>query len=319
MEVMDIAACTDRHFVMPTGVMMQSVCVNNPEVGIVFHIIVNDDVTDGDKCDLEDVTAPYSEKSVVFYRASEFIKNIDFPALENSPLTEATYYRLWLAEMLPKEIEKVLYLDGDVIIRHDLLPLWNTDIEDYAVAAVSDFSEGMIDIYNRLHYPCHLGYFNAGVLLVNLEYWRDHAVLDEFLCFMKKYPERIHWHDQDVLNFVFCEKKKKLPLKYNFQNGFMYRVPRFDYWKYEKEIKEACKDPIIVHFMGKKPFEAYQRDPHPLRSTFFKYQDQTKWKGIRCDRRPMKRKIINCIADLLRRYKLKSQIQSIYANISPIE
>lgn len=46
---MDIAACTDRHFVMPTGVMMQSVCVNNPDVDIVFHIIVDDNVTQKEK------------------------------------------------------------------------------------------------------------------------------------------------------------------------------------------------------------------------------------------------------------------------------
>ena len=42
MNKMDIVACTDKWFVMPTGVMMQSVCVNNPEVDIVFHIIVDD-------------------------------------------------------------------------------------------------------------------------------------------------------------------------------------------------------------------------------------------------------------------------------------
>ena len=74
----DIAACTDRNFVMPTGVMMQSVCVNNPDVDIVFHIIVDGDVTDDDKRDLRDITVPFEGKSIVFYLASEYIKNIDY-------------------------------------------------------------------------------------------------------------------------------------------------------------------------------------------------------------------------------------------------
>ena len=64
---MDIVACTDKRFVMPTGVMIQSVCVNNPNVDIIFHIIVDDSVTSDDQHDLEEVVAPFVGKSVTFY------------------------------------------------------------------------------------------------------------------------------------------------------------------------------------------------------------------------------------------------------------
>ena len=316
----DIAACSDRNFVMPTGVMMQSVCVNNPDVDIVFHIIVDGDVTDDDKCDLEDVTAPYSGKSVVFYRASEFIKNIDFPALENSPLTEATYYRLWLAEMLPIEVEKVLYLDGDVIVRHSLLLLWNTDIEGYAVAAVPDSLEGRAEFYRRLNYSPSLGYFNAGVLLVNLKYWRGCHVQTDFMRFIQEFCDIIKFCDQDVLNCLFKESKVILPLTYNLTSAFLWKEPEFNTGKYVEELASTLIDPVVVHFASpEKPWYAYQREPHPFRSTFLKYQNQTRWRGNKTDRRPLRLRIINLVADLLRKLRLKSQIKKQYFQIAPID
>jgi lipopolysaccharide biosynthesis glycosyltransferase len=316
----DIAACTDRQFVMPTGVMMQSVCVNNPDVDIMFHIIVNDDITDGDKRDLEDVTAPFCGKSVVFYRASEYIKNIDFPALENSPLTESTYYRLWLAEMLPIEVEKVLYLDGDVIVRHSLLLLWNTDIEGYAVAAVPDSLEGQAEFYSRLNYSPSFGYFNAGVLLVNLKYWRGCHVQTDFVRFIREFSDIIKFHDQDVLNCLFKESKVILPLIYNLTSAFLWRKPEFNTVKYAEELATALIDPVVVHFASpEKPWYAYQREQHPFRSTFLKYQNQTKWRDVKTDRRPLRLRIINYVADLLRRMGLKPQLEKRYNPITPID
>ena len=316
----DIAACTDRNFVMPTGVMMQSVCVNNPDVDIMFHIIVNDDITDGDKRDLEDVTAPFCGKSVVFYRASEYVKNIDFPALENSPLTESAYYRLWLAEMLPMEVEKVLYLDGDVIVRHSLLLLWNTDIEGYAVAAVPDSLEGRAEFYSRLNYSPSFGYFNSGVLLVNLKYWRRCHVQTDFVRFIQEFSDIIKFHDQDVLNCLFKESKVILPLIYNLTSGVLWRKPEFNTVKYAEELATALIDPVVVHFASsEKPWYAYQREQHPFRSTFLKYQNQTKWRDVKSDRRPLRLRIINYVADLLRRMGLKPQLEKRYNPITPID
>ncbi|MBQ2210094.1 MAG: hypothetical protein II404_09055 [Prevotella sp.] len=125
MNKMDIVACTDKWFVMPTGVMMQSVCVNNPEVDIVFHIIVDDNVTEKGMRDLEETVTVFEGKSITFYH----VDVTKFPCFPNvkmgSHVTQAAYYRLMLSEILPKDIHKVLYLDGDVIVRHSLPPLWN--------------------------------------------------------------------------------------------------------------------------------------------------------------------------------------------------
>ena len=319
-ERIDIVTCTDKKFVMPTGVMMISVCENNPETDIVFHIIVDDNVKTEDLQDLEDIVNTYSGKSVAFYNANEKMLKMSFPiGLPKEYITKATYYRLYLAELLPQELDKVLYLDGDLIVRHSLLPLWNTDLGENALAAASDSSSSDIEFYNRLKYPFELGYFNAGVLLINLRYWREHQVLKDFELYMGNYADSIKYHDQDVLNVVFCDKKILIPIKYNLQHGFLEKVSvSYDYWKLEKEVLEARVDPCIVHFTtANKPWNKYCFFPHPYSSTFNKYLNQTKWKGHKYDRRPMKKKIRNFIGDCLRWMNILKRSQ--YIDVTPID
>ena len=321
----EIAACTDRWFVMPTGVMMVSVCENNPETDVVFHIIVDDNVSAEDQQDIKDIAASYVGKSVVFYKANEAMQKESFPkGIIRPDITKTAYYRLYLAELLPREIDKVLYMDGDVIVRHSLLPLWNTDFGENAVAAVTDSSSGCIEFYNRLHYPFELGYFNSGVLLVNLRYWREHQVLNDFVSYMENHADSINFWDQDVLNVVFCDKKVLIPLKYNLQHPFLFeKTDAYDYWKLEQEVLEAREDPCIVHFTSRwKPWRIYRRGwVHPFSSTWDKYQNMTKWKGVKYDYRTKSQRIRRYAGKILRIFGLLSplQVNSKFIDIAPID
>ena len=320
MEVIDIAACTDRHYVMPTGVMMQSVCVNNPGVDIVFHVVVDEDVTDGDRRALEDVTDPFDGKSVVFYPVSEEIAKTNYPALGNRySITRATYYRLWLDDILPEAVRRVLYLDGDVIVRKSLLPLWNKCLNGYPIAAVPiDYQKAANDFCSRLDDSPQLGYFNAGVLLVNLEEWRNRNIAKDFRGCIKHLAADIMYHDQDVLNYVFMKEKCLLPLRYNMQTGFYFRDPLYDR-KYEEEVRASLRDPVIIHYTGVSPWERYNRYPHPLKSSFLRYQDMTRWRGVTYERRPLKLRMINLGADLLRKCRLRPQLADVFMDIDPID
>ena len=216
----------------------------------------------------------------------------------------------------------MLYLDGDIIVRHSLLPLWNTDLKDYAVGAVPDYLDGDIEQYHRLNYPPELGYFNAGVLLINMDYWREHDVVRNFMHIIQEYGERLLFGDQDILNVVFSNYKVILPVKYNLASGFLEKSPKYDFKKYENEIEEALKDPVIVHYIWPdKPWKFSRQPKHPFSSTFFKYQRQTKWKGVIIDKRPFKLRVINYVAVFLRKYGLKSQIPPLYeyVDIAPID
>lgn len=315
---LDIVACTDKRNIMPTGVMLCSVCVNNPDLNIHFHIIIDTDVEEDNCDDIAAVVAPYNKASVRFHRVTEQVLGNPFPQLDNI-ITRASYFRLYLTDILPTSINKVLYLDGDVIVRSSLKELWDMNLSGYALAAAPDMREGTTDRYEGLGYSKSLGYFNAGVLLINLAYWRQHQVTKLFDEFMRDRWETIRYHDQDVLNYVFREQKKMIPIKYNLQDGFLWKTPEYDWLRYGEEVMEARVDPVIVHFTREiKPWR-YSYDPNPFRSTFLKYQKMTKWKGVYTDWRPFSKRARYFVGIILRRMRMIPQIESRFVSIAPVD
>lgn len=279
METIEIVVCTDHKYVMPTGVMMHSVCKNNSEQNVRFHLIVDESVSEDDKADLRNVA---EGKIVCFYAADNDVFS-SMPLIGN--ITKATYYRLLIPQLLPDDIQKVLFLDGDIIVRHSILPLWETDLEGFAIAAVTDADESLIEKYNRQKYSPSLGHFNAGVMLMNLNYWRANNIQGEIKSYIKNHFESIRHCDQDILNYVLRDKKVTLAIKYNTQTQFLYVLEKacYDYWKYEKEVLEAREDPVILHYTLGKPWVV--GSIHPYNTSFVKYQNETKWKGQFWERR----------------------------------
>lgn len=265
---------------MPTGVMMRSVSVNNKDEEITFHVIVDDMVADRQKRQLENVVKDNGRHKVKFVTVKRDIF-ASLPGLDGKVkdyITMATYYRLIITELLDRSIDKVLYLDGDIVCNGPLNGLWATDIDDVAVAGAPDMSEAQQE-YDRLGYPESDGYFNAGVLLINLDYWRKNGMTQKFFSFLSKYPECIKFHDQDVLNIFFHDCKAHLHLRYNLQNGYLFRkeLMQFDPSRYGNELVEAIDNPVIIHYTSSiKPWHA--ECMNPLHGLWFKYLDDTEWK-----------------------------------------
>lgn len=266
---MDIVCCTDTHYIMPTGVMLKSLFDNNKTENLTVHVIIDDSVTESDKRALTEITEGY----ISFYAAG--LIHCSFPniGVTHTHVTTASYYRLFLTQLLPVEIEKVLYLDGDIIINDNLSDLWETNIENYAIGCIQDMDE--MPNLNRVSYPRDYGYFNAGVLLVNLKFWRDHQLLEIFLQCIRVNGTKLMYHDQDVLNFTLYDKKRYLPMRYNVQNGFLYKK-RFQLFTHDdnsNDLKVAQQHPAIIHYTLSKPWK--QNSVSPFKRLFRYYKKQT--------------------------------------------
>ncbi len=272
-----IACNIDENYVKYCIVMITSLLENNRESEICIHIIA-------EKLEKESIALI---NSIV---VEKYHQNISFHFISPDMLREcsingsnhismATYYRVFLETVLPTSIKKLIYLDCDLIVNGSILELWETNIENYAVAAVEDMWSGKKENYIRLNYNEEYSYFNAGVLLINLDYWRKIRFQEMALEFIKKYKEKLIFNDQDVLNGIFHDKKIMVPFKWNMQDGFYRRKKRI---KAEslKRLNENIKLGIIIHYTGsKKPWQ--YNSSHPLKSLYFKYIDFTKWKGER--------------------------------------
>lgn len=300
---MDIVVSTDNNYVMPLCIMLESLIANNSSE-IIVHIIIDESVTDNSKHQIEKVIKKSPLSQVFFYLVREDLMD-SYPGIGRFSryISKASYYRLFVAELLPSAVDKVLYLDCDVIIRHPIQELWNTQIDDVAIGAVPDMFDGHISIFNRLMYPYQYGYFNAGVLLINLKYWREHDLSERFVSFIKNYSYRIQAHDQDVLNATLYAEKKRLPLTYNFQAGFLFesKYLSIDYQKYCDELESTIENPVVIHFTDSpKPWEKGCKNPY--QKEFIYYLNVSPFKGILLRRR--KRSAKSYIREVLQYIKV---------------
>jgi lipopolysaccharide biosynthesis glycosyltransferase len=110
----------------------------------------------------------------------------------------ATYYRLLITEILPSSIEKVIYLDCDVILNKDISELWSTNVDNYLAACV--------ELDN--------GYFNAGVMILNLYELRKFKFYDKWKKYIKDNSFKIDY-DQGILNDVIGHNVLFLPTNWN--------------------------------------------------------------------------------------------------------
>lgn len=278
---MNILLSTDNNYVMPTGVLMHSISINNQE-NVCYYLMINESFSNENKNTLQQIANQYGNQISFHAITDDLIKVLPF-GKDNMPrhVSIATYYRLFVAQVLPKGVNKVIYMDGDMIVRGSLDELWNTDLKNYAIAAVHDMDEQKHIASDRLPYPMETGYFNAGMQLINVDYWRKHDCLSVFMSFLKEHADKIVYHDQDVLNSCLYDKKKWVPLTYNFQNGFLYNCEHKDYLaELQDEIDETKYNPVVIHYSTyRKPWHINCFHPYSPAWRFYKKKSQ--WKNLK--------------------------------------
>ena len=279
-----IACNIDSNYVRHCAVTLVSLFENNKKEQFMVHVIA-DNLQESLQKTLENLCAQY-QNHIAFYPPSlELLKGFEIRKFSKR-ISMATYYRCLLSDILPRDIERVLYLDCDIVVLGNIRPFYDTPLADVGVAAVEDIGCGETRRYEILNYPMKDSYFNAGVLLINLTFWRGHQVGKACIEYFRKYPERILFNDQDLLNSLLCRHKTFVPLKWNMQDGF-YRNTTALGEEWDKAHAEDLRHPVVLHYTNRKPWEYDSQ--HPLRDEYFKYLDLTPWKGKRPWHTPVNR------------------------------
>lgn len=176
----------------------------------------------------------------------------------NAPLshhfTIETYYRLKLPSLI--DVDKLLYLDVDTLVKKDLKELYNIDINNYYAGAVIDESS----YSQNIHKLSVKRYFNAGMLLLNLKKIREDKLEDKFFEFIDKHSDLISYVDQCVLNAVFNENVKFLDRRFNFQHHSALDNINEKYQQQKKEV-------IVLHYVAQKKPWNLEKSP----SLIFEY------------------------------------------------
>lgn len=264
----------DHKFVRFCAVTMVSILKNDTPSDITVHVVANG-LSQADRTVLSDLAITYGA-SIAFYEVPQ--EKLEGYAIrwEGQRLPMVVFYRCLLASLLPDSVKKALYLDSDILVLKPLDDFWNTNLEGKALAGVpDDFTVNPVHC-NRLGYDLSYNYFNGGVLLLNLDYWRKHNIEQQCKTYYKDNPERVLYNDQDLLNGLLHEHRVLVDMKWNVQEG-AYRVPKGKTADWCPPYIDTILHPAILHYSSRKPWQYHCM--HPLRHLYFEYQDLTPWKG----------------------------------------
>lgn len=294
-----IACNIDNNYIMQCCTTLESVMYNNKAEQITFHIIAFQ-LSDEAKNMITNEIKKYNQ-TVLFY---QYTPKSTLPTFANAHISLAAYLRLFVADILPMNIHKVIYLDCDIIVNGAISDLWDINISEYALAAVEDMWSGKPFNYERLNYSFEFTYFNSGVLLINLDVWRSSHIGQASIEYATKHAEALIFNDQDILNALLHDKKLLIPFRWNVQDGFLRRKRRIRPQAIPSLLAEL-RHPIIIHYTGhRKPWLYHCQNPY--KELYFKYQDMTAWRGIR-PKIPASWRIKSVIDKTLYRLHLKCQ------------
>lgn len=245
---MNIAVSLNKKYYRYTYVMLTSLYRNHPKSSISLYVLHND-LGSEEQNGLSNLTRKY-ENQIAFLP----IRREDFP--EALPVNEMwsleTYFRLKLPDILPVMVDRLLYLDVDIIVNRNLSALYDMDFEDKYFVVCKDlgvngpFSDIRGELFNPLIEKGYQ-YFNAGVMLWNMTALRGKYAFHYYMQLAQKLDYRILAPDQDLLNYTHCDQVKYADeYKFNLWGRLAFN---FDI-HYEQVKKEA----FILHYTGFKPW-----------------------------------------------------------------
>jgi lipopolysaccharide biosynthesis glycosyltransferase len=194
--------------------------------------------------------------------------------------SHAVWYPTFLPELLP-DADRVLVLDADTVAVDGLRPLWETDMADAPIGAVTNVLMPYHAEHMRQLGIAPLDYFNSGVILYDLALWRREGLTDDVHAFSKANKESLAWADQDALNLVLGHRRHPLHPRWNCMNAVLLFDFAADFLGAEA-VREARERPGIRHFEGpsiNKPWNFECRRPQA--ETYRRLRRGTPWRLYR--------------------------------------
>ena len=267
----DMVLITDANYMDFTRVAINSAKETKCPGSVYNFYVMTSDISQSDEAALKALEGENVSITIMPQ------KEIDLFYIRETHVSKASLLKYYIAEMLP-ELDKVLYLDTDILVLHDLTKLYQTDIDDVYLAAVKDpswFFENTHVLELNLEYRGF--YFNSGVMLMNLKKFREDGLLKE----LEDYTNNNFrtYMDQDALNVVVGDKVKLLPFEDNAMYFFFEHVDlpvMGDFYGRNWQSYEDVFAPVtILHFASSKkplgPLAPNDQFFHMLQRLWYKY------------------------------------------------
>ena len=212
-----------------TGTAMLSLLENintpPPPVSVFIHLLHDNTLTDDNRDKFIQIAERYGA-SLKFYNVEELvnkddelIQKINLIHSDDPRFSVAMFYRFFIHRLLPASVEKIIYLDSDIVVNLDIKEFWQIDLINEPLGVIPEILLGVqpkkASMCCRDGFVAPEDYFNSGVLLMNLKVLRNEEnTLLRGIEFRAEHPEYT-LYDQEILNYCFAARALKLPMKYN--------------------------------------------------------------------------------------------------------
>lgn len=250
-----ILVSMDENYIPRLQVLATSLYVNHPGTGFAIFLLHSRIPAET----LEALAGDLDRLDMTLYPVK-----VDETVFTDARITDRypkeMYYRLLAAQWLPEQLDRILYLDPDILVINQLYDLWNLNLDGYLFAAASHTGKTeMANNVNRLRLGTENNYFNSGVLLINLKQARQEIVPEEIFRYVAENNMELLLPDQDVLNALYGHRILEVDdsiWNYDARNFSNYMMRSGG----EKNANWVMKHTAILHFCGReKPWKNHYR------------------------------------------------------------
>lgn len=263
----------DRNFLYGCGISIASLLKANSDISFSFHVFT--DYFDDEQSRLFKALAEQYKTSIKIYL-------IDCEQLRSLPSTKnwsyATYFRFIIADYFSNQLERMIYMDADIMCQGSLKPLLDIQFEQDEIAAVVPERDKVWwqKRADALGIPSIAsGYFNAGFLVLNLVNWSKFDISTKAMELLSQetVKAKLSYLDQDILNMLLTEKVIYLDGKYNTQYSINYELQK------GKKENPITSDTVLIHYIGPtKPWHEWAN--YPTTQPFIDAKNASPWKDI---------------------------------------
>lgn len=257
--MINVVFASDDNYVPYLLVSLCSMFENNESIKLNVFILSNN-ISKKNKKAITDLASHYSYSKIIFIEMNNLEEKLKNNINQENSLLNinlTAYCRLFLDEVIPENIDKIIYFDCDSLIVNSLNELWNINLTNNYCAGVLDPTP--------VYYKKIIGlnevddYINSGMLVINLKKWRESNIKKDFLTFLDKHKNLDIHHDQGVINGVLKKKILIIDPKFNYLGPFHgkdYKTTLkwygVSYSFYDENlINNAQNNPVFIHFSGR--------------------------------------------------------------------
>lgn len=255
---MNLLLTLDENYLPPCRVMLYSFFASNPEERDVTVYLLHSAIPDEKLNGLNAFCSGFGAELKPI--------RVDAALFENAPVSrrypKEMYYRLLSPLILPQELQRVLYLDPDILIINPLRPLWELDLRGniFAAAAHTGLTE-MANEINQVRLDTEHEYFNSGVMLIDLDAAREVVTSEDVFRCVSEHERELILPDQDVFNILYGDRT--IPVddvvwNYDVRNYSKYLLRSTG----RHDLSWVMNNTAVLHFCGKnKPWHEDYKNP----------------------------------------------------------